>query len=312
MAVFEGLTQVHFDAYTEEKWSSMVHNLARMKAKDALGSLVERLKADHTIAYGGMVTGASDEIPNISNGKKVDAQWFYWYREQSQRNSLNKILDRLELSSATVFQTAPQDKHIIIGLKLDAKVLSAGIFMAPTASVDRRNLRARLEQTRGREKAHALFQDAPPNLSITFDTLDKPLKEVSEDDLEHLASMLSEQRDETLFIGRVFTSEDSVQLGTSLSEELQQVLAPLEPFYRFLAWSRDNDSIDVGKEIELQKKVKQEKALKHQVGDKVRIVAGLLAGKRGVIDSLDGKGKAKVSVGLMSMQVSMSDLVADS
>ena len=47
MAVFEGLTQVHFDAYTEEKWSSMVHNLTRMKAKDTLSKLVKALVDGH-------------------------------------------------------------------------------------------------------------------------------------------------------------------------------------------------------------------------------------------------------------------------
>lgn len=311
MSAFEGLNQIHFEAYTEEKWSSMVHNLTRMKAKDTLASLVNKLETEHHIAYGGMVTGSSDEIPNISNGKKVDAQWFYWFREKSQRNSLNKILDRLELSSATVFQTAPQDKHIIIGLKLDAQALSVGIFMAPTASVDRRNLRARLDQTRGREKAVALFQTATAELSLNFGDLAVPLSTVTAGDLIKIGTMLAEQVDETLFLGRVFQAEDAIGRGASIIDEARQILASLGPFYRFLAWSHENDSIDVTKEIETQRKAKQEKAAKYQVGDKVRIVTGLLAGKRGTIESLDGKGKAKVSVGLMSMQVATTDLVID-
>ena len=153
MTAFEGLTQDNFEAYTEDKWSSMVHNLTRMKAKDALSSLVKATTDTHQISFNAMVAGSSDEIPNITNSKRVDAQWFYWYRDKSQRDSLNKILDRLELSSDTVFQTAPQDKHIVIGFKLSQHSLDVGLFIAATASVDRRNLRARLEQSWGKEKA---------------------------------------------------------------------------------------------------------------------------------------------------------------
>ena len=41
MTAFEGLNQDNFDAYTEEKWSSMVHNLTRMKAKETLTKLID-------------------------------------------------------------------------------------------------------------------------------------------------------------------------------------------------------------------------------------------------------------------------------
>ena len=84
--------------------------------------------------------------------------------------------------------------------------------------------------------------------------------------------------------------------------------------YDFFAWSRANDSIDVAKEIAVQQKAQQkkpekQKTVQYKVGDKVRVTVGLLAGKRGVIESLDGK-KAKVSVGLMSMHVALNDLTA--
>ena len=36
MAEFKGLTSEHFATYEPSRWSSMVHNLARMKAKDEM------------------------------------------------------------------------------------------------------------------------------------------------------------------------------------------------------------------------------------------------------------------------------------
>ena len=311
MTAFEGLTPDNFQAYTEDKWSSMVHNLTRMKAKDALGALVKAATESNNIDFGSMVSGSSDEIPNITNGKKVEAQWFYWYRDKSQRDSLNKILDRLELSSATVFQTAPQDKHIVIGIKLSELSLDVGLFIAPTASVDRRNLRARLEQSWGKEKAIQNSKEHGSDLDLIFQPLHAKVSEISDSEWDEVAQHLSADSKETLFIGRKFLSADSIAAKADLAQQVASVLEQLKPLYQFFAWSRDNDSIDVAKEIEVQKKVQREKASQHKVGDKVRITTGLLAGKRGVIESLDGKGKAKVSVGLMSMQVATTDLVTD-
>ena len=311
MTAFEGLTQENFQAYTEDKWSSMVHNLTRMKAKDTLSKLVKALVDGHQLKFNAMVAGSSDEIPNITNGKQVDAQWFYWYRDKSQRDSLNKILDRLELSSDTVFQTSPQDKHIVIGLKLSETALEVGLFIAPTASVDRRNLRARLEQSWGKEKAAESCKSHGDGLKLFFHDLEVELSQISDANLDAITEHLANDSKETLFIGRRFLADEATESGTQIVETIAALITPLEALYKFFAWSRDNDSIDVAKEIEVQKKVQREKASQHKVGDKVRITTGLLAGKRGIIESLDGKGKAKVSVGLMSMQVATTDLVTD-
>ena len=41
MAEFKGLTSEHFSTYEPSRWSSMVHNLARMQAKDAMVALAQ-------------------------------------------------------------------------------------------------------------------------------------------------------------------------------------------------------------------------------------------------------------------------------
>ena len=315
MTAFEGLNQENFDAYTEEKWSSMVHNLTRMKAKEALTKLIDATRDQYQLNYTGLVTGSSDEIPNITNGKSVESQWFYWYRDKSQRDSLNKILDRLELSSATVFQTSPQDKHIVIGAKLSVETLDVGIFIAATASVDRRNLRARLEQDSGKTEATDSCKTSGPELKLCFHGLNIPPSEINDAQWDEVAKHLADESEETLFIGRRFSASEAIGLGPDLIEHVGKALTALQPMYDFFAWSRANDSIDVAKEIAVQQKAQQKKAEKqktvqYRVGDKVRVTVGLLAGKRGVIESLDGKGKAKVSVGLMSMHVALNDLTA--
>ena len=168
----------------------MVHNLTR-ESEGYLSNLVKTLVDSHQLNFNAMVAGSSDEIPNITNGKQVDAQWFYWYRDKSQRDDLNKILDRLELSSDTVFQTAPQDKHIVIGLKLNESALEVGLFIAPTASVDRRNLRARLEQSWGKEKAAESCKAHGDGLKLFFHDLEIELNELTDSNLDAIAQHLA-------------------------------------------------------------------------------------------------------------------------
>ena len=69
MAEFKGLTSEHFSTYEPSRWSSMVHNLARMKAKDAMVALAQTATSDLEEAVAHLVRGASDEIPNITNQK---------------------------------------------------------------------------------------------------------------------------------------------------------------------------------------------------------------------------------------------------
>ena len=61
MIEFKGLTQEHFDTYAPEKWSSMVHNLARMKGKDVAFALSEHAAQSLLTELGGLQRAASDE-----------------------------------------------------------------------------------------------------------------------------------------------------------------------------------------------------------------------------------------------------------
>ena len=49
-----------------------------------------------------LVRGASDEIPNITNQKKVDRQWVYWYRNKEDRETLSNFLGKTVLDSANL------------------------------------------------------------------------------------------------------------------------------------------------------------------------------------------------------------------
>ena len=69
---FDGLSTEAFAAYSPDKWSSNVHNLARMQAKDNLLALCDHATHNLDAELTGLARAASDHMPNITNHKKVE------------------------------------------------------------------------------------------------------------------------------------------------------------------------------------------------------------------------------------------------
>ena len=74
--------------------------------------------------------------------------------------------------------------------------------------------------------------------------------------LEAQGRHLGEQ-DAAWVVGHSISADDAVELGDDLPDYLSRWLGALTPFYRYAAWTRDNDLIDA------TKKIQQDKADKH-------------------------------------------------
>ena len=109
-------------------------------------------------------------------------------------------------------------------------------------------------------------------------------------------------------IGHGINADEAIELGVDLSDHVLRWLGVFAPFYRFAAWSRENDFIEAGKQIQEEKAQKRRQATGFRKGDKVRITGGLFSGKRGVVEAIDSKAQVKVRVGKMSVVVSGHDL----
>lgn len=308
MADFQGLTSKHFSPYEPSRWSSMVHNLARMQAKDTLVSLAQIATEPLEESLGRLVRGASDEIPNITNGKKVESQWVYWYRSKEDRETLSSFLGKTVLDSASLFTTAAQDKHIVLALVLAEKELSLGLHIAPSAEVDRRNLRAHINDEYKAEKLVEVLKNLPPHLQMGALGELAPVEQfASEAGLQDLVPLLDS--DARFFMGYRLNSDEACKEGSDLLEWVTLGLRQLLPLYQAIAWSKTNDCIGQGRAVKKEKAEKIKKASNFKAGDKVRITTGLLSGQIGIIENVDAKAMAKVAVGKMSVKVHGQDLV---
>lgn len=272
-------------------------------------SLAQNATLDLEDSLKHLVRGASDEIPNITNQKKVECQWIYWYRNKGDRETLSNFLGKTVLDSASLFTTAPQDKHIVLALVLSETKVTVGLHIAPSAEVDRRNFLAHLKDEYKIDNMLESFTQLPENMLMGEPNALKPLSDwaISQNQKE-LEELLDSK--EQFFLGYVVEADLGVEMGEELSCWVQNGIESLLPFYTHVAWSKTNDCIGQGRAVKKAKEEKIKKAANFQAGDKVRITSGLLSGQIGIIENIDAKAMAKVAVGKMSVKVPGQDLVA--
>ncbi len=304
---FDGLKRELFDTYSEEKWTSNVHNLARMRGKDALVQLADALLANVGPHYDDLQRGHSDEIPSILNQKKVDSQWVYWTRNAEEKKALSVLFEKLKLDGSALMSTPTHDKHALVGLRVDHDDLRVGFRVASSAQIDCRNLGAKLAKGQYVEPFIALVHDLPHDFVVGFDESVVDAAHFGGDDAATLAPLLSDRAGH-FEIRRSWTVDEAVEAGASILSPLAAALEALDPIFRFCAWSRENDHTDVGKQLREVEAKKQAKALAFEPGQQVRIIGGMFKGKTGRVEDIDAKAKVKVRVGTMSVMVSGREL----
>jgi transcription antitermination factor NusG len=127
------------------------------------------------------------------------------------------------------------------------------------------------------------------------------------DTLEEHAKHLAE-KDVAWIVGHTIPAAEAIDLGVDLADHVARWMGACLPLYRFLAWTRDNDHIDVGRQLAEDKAQKRRQATGYNPGDRVRIISGLFAGKAGVVQDVDTKAQVKIRVGKMSVVVPGIDL----
>ncbi len=308
MKPFAGLTTEFFAAYSQEKWASNVHNLARMRVKDALVGLGERVEQRSAAELAGLERGASDEMPNLANHKKVDAQWIFWFRDAAARAALAGFLERMKLDATALLNIAPQDKHAAIALTLRHEELFVGLHVASGASLDRRNMAAKLQKGWERERLLELMRALPSAAHVGFGNEQAVVTAANVGDLEEQAAAI-DHNEAAWQLGYTLPREEAIAAGEALVERLALLVQAIAPVYRFIAWTRDNDHVEAQKQLQEEKKEKRRQATAYNAGDKVRIMSGLFSGKIGVVQDTDTKAQVKVRVGKMSVVISGTEIV---
>lgn len=303
-AHFEGFEDADFDAYLRKKWSSNAYTLERRRTKDKLIDLGRSIADRMDLASKALELGASDESPTVANGRKVDLQTVFFTRSAELRSRLRPRLNRTDLhSGAGLFDIALQHQHACLLLKVDVEGFSVGLEIANKATVDRENFASKLGHDWAQEGLTKRLGAIEPGTVVGFQST----RQEAQASVDWAAWLdRAKTSDESFVVEKRFTRDAEGLRTASFIDAAVSALQPIADVFFFLAWTPENDFARSKVEDEGERQVKVARGF--EPGDRVTILSGLFAGRGGYLGEIDGKGKAKVMVGPVGVNVDLKDL----
>jgi hypothetical protein len=306
---FEGFGADDYDAFVPKKWGSNAFTLERRATKAKLldlGRSVLRVHPD--IGLEAMDLETTDDAPSIANGRKVQFVAAYFVRPEAVRSTIHDHLQTDLASAASLFQIALHQQHAHLFLRIDHEAFSVGARIPAKARADRVNVAEKFRLDWAHEEFRELLGALPEDTDFGFDGRTAPARALTREAAADLAEGI-ENASASLVLQQRIPREDPVLSSPELEERLDELVPKFWRAFRFLAWAPDNDHSRLATAIEEQvQKEKKHKPRGLSPGTRVTILGGLFAGRGGYLAELDGKGKAKVMVGPVSVTVDVTEL----
>ena len=218
-----------------------------MRAKDSVVKLAEAVSDGLNCSQ--LTLESSSEVPSVWNGREVRDQWAYFFRTPEARRELQPVLAR-DLDLATKIK-APSEhyRHVLIYLRLDHEAFEFGLRLSRYGGVDLANLM-------GRAQAEpAGFESSIASLGGDFTCCGASV--TSETVLANARAVIAGQED-WLIVARSLKRDDAVALGEGLVEDVRKAAEQVEPLFRFILWTAENDHVGVASELDSLADARQE------------------------------------------------------
>jgi transcription antitermination factor NusG len=306
---FTPFTDKDFDAYLQPKWQSNVFNRERLEVKQKLQGLGRALAGDLQAADGSLLEcEVSAEHPALWNKKQVRDQHLFFSRNKDARSELDGLISKKRTMASLIEDPSPLRNHIFLSVKIDQRGVELGLKLHSDAAVDRDNLSRMCQEFFTREKLLGLLNGLPGDyqVGIIGDPAGAtPAPELDDERLQALVETLP-GANSWLAVWHDLPREDPRSRSEELVQLTRQRLTQLLPALHFIAWSRDNDYVSIRDTLKEREVKRQSKGLRKD--DTVRVVQGIFAGKRGVVQEVEAKGKLKVRVGGLLLKLNSQDV----
>lgn len=306
VGTFEGLIATDFDAYEESKWASNRFNLERMRAREHAQSLAHTALPSEMLGRLQLVMDASQDHPTIFNHHRVDSQWVFATRKTEERKRIASLIES-EHSLAERFEDlALHQLHAVLGLRLNVAGLDLLTTIHRGAAIDRRNLAARLGSDEGHAEFLTILHALPESTECILGDTSQVAAEVTVDDIAAWIEALKGA--DWIALRRHFPRDDERLAAPEFALAAAETLSAFSAFHAFAAWTDDNDQIEVNKQLKEAREARRQAAGDLEIGGEVRVIAGLLSGRKGIVMEVDGKGSARVRLGTMSMMLPVESI----
>jgi len=313
--MFDGFEARDFEAYAPTKWQSNAYNLERMRVKDKLVSLGQHLSPLQPTADGPPLScEVSVEHPALWNNNTVSDQRLYFTRSEHERKELSSRNTRATSMSSQVADPSPHREHIVLCVVVSDQGVEISLKLHPNAAVDRQNMVTKLTDRWHMQAFVDLLADLPDDFHMGF-AGGEPMapSALTADALRALVQAFAEasespaaDKTKVLSVGRAYGPEEVCEADVGFADQARADLRALLPLYQHLAWSRQNDFVEVTEAIREEKKVKKARGIRQN--DEIRVTRGLFAGKTGVVESTDAKGLLKLRLGTMVVKIDAKDV----
>lgn len=298
---FEGFAAEDFDAFEERKWASNRFNLERMKTRARLEALGRDVGAALAPDLQGLVFRTTLHNPDVFNRNCVRHCWLFLDRPEDEKSEMTPLIDRDIALKTQVQQSIPEQHFAISGVALDFAGAAVFFRLYSDALLDRRNLAARLADPVERQQFPAVLAQLPPGASLQLAGDDFPLPGTP--DAAEAFRKRVEDYSGWLTLEYRFDRKDPLLAGAAFTAASVDLLRPLLAVWRFAAWSRTNDRLRIARTIKEEKRTRARKLSGFNPGDDVLISSGLLAGKRGTVEEVDDRGRVKIRIGRVSVDM---------
>jgi hypothetical protein len=243
---FEGLTPEDFDAFAPEKWNSNMFTLPRRKVKSKLahlGRLIEQQLKQQSLP---LIMHLSDEFPSLWNRKIVDNLHLFFSRDEEAQAALTAVIDKERTLATTLADPTPRYRQIFLGAAVNETHLEVGLRLHHDAWVDRDNLLRKLDKPENKDEFVGFLKQLPPFYLAGFveDSLLFSPSDITRDNLAALCVRFAAERT-WFFIGARLPKDQVCVLGRDIAPSVLEVLSAIIPFYKYLAWSPNNDAISL-------------------------------------------------------------------
>jgi hypothetical protein len=243
------LSAADFDAYLPERASSNAFTRPRLELKQrmlAWARAVQERLADMGIAL--EITG-SDEHPNIRNGRRVECQRVFFWRDAEARADLERLIDQKRSLAARLGDPAPHKNHAYLAIRLDSTLVEVSVEIHAEAWVDLRNLRARLADPERAIELVAALEALPEQfgVGVAGEAARAEAARVGTDGLRDLLARVEHDK-RALWIGWSVPRELAITHAEILATQLEDAIVALGPLFKLIAWAKDNDLVVLDRE----------------------------------------------------------------
>jgi hypothetical protein len=298
---FEGFATADHAAFEEHKWASNRFNLERMKARAKMDALANAIASELGEAKGELAFRTTLDHPHIFNRNQVRHCWAYLDRADDTRAELTRLVDRELALKTKVEDDIPQHHFAIVGVGIDARGVEVFLRLHANASLDRRNLLARLSDPLEVPQFHALMSNLPETAEVAVGA-DSGGLPASVDDTATLVKSLERFTDWFTITVRYGIQDPALDPETFPGIAASTVKSLLK-VRNFAAWSKENDRLKLARAMKEEKKQKAKKKTGLEAGDTVYVTSGLLGGKTGKVMDIDHKGRVKVQLGRVTIDM---------